>query len=83
MPINPTRPPTRMELCALDFLDGAQQHLKKQFDSGMTRAVAAAHFEARALIFNAQNKILEGFGAGITRREVQAAKAKHRGGCRG
>jgi hypothetical protein len=79
----PTRLPNPREIIALDILDGAHQHLKGQFDTGMTRVEAAAHFEARVRIWNAQNAILKDLGLGITRQEIQYSTAKHRGGCRG
>ena len=60
-------------LIGLDGLHHASGYLKEQFRLGMTRDEAKANLDARAILFNCSNKILESCARGITRAEVEGA----------
>lgn len=55
---------------ALDVLHSATVYLKEQFCKSWPRELAQANLEARAILFNRSNAILEENGMGITRDEV-------------
>jgi hypothetical protein len=61
---------TARHLEALGTLHHASKHLAGQCEVNWPRRLAAGNLEARALIFNAANAILEGHGIGILSREV-------------
>ena len=48
----------REGFAALDTLHAALGYIKKQYSDGMTRDVAQAHFDARAIILNRENALL-------------------------
>lgn len=61
------------DLLALDALHSASVYLKGHFKLTMTRNEAQANLDARAILFNCSNAILNEFGEGITAAEVEGA----------
>jgi hypothetical protein len=68
-----TRAPEIEDLMGLDALTAACRHIRRQFRINMTRDEAKANLDARAIIWNCSNKILQQCGAGVTREEVEGA----------
>ena len=67
------RIPTIDDLLALDALHNTSQYIRAQFRLDMTRDEAQANLDARALIFRCQNKILDEYGEGVPRAEIEGA----------
>jgi hypothetical protein len=63
---------------ALDKLHSAAIYLRAEFDAKWPRDKAKANLDARALIFNCANAILKENGQGISRAEVDKARAAQR-----
>lgn len=67
------RAPVIEDLMGLDALSAAIRHIRRQFKLNMTPDEAKANLDARVILWNCSNKILEECGAGVTRAEVEGA----------
>lgn len=58
---------------ALEVLHGACQYLRTLWSNELPRNKAKSNLDARAILFNCSNKILQSNRMGITREEVEGA----------